>query len=118
MADGLIFGAEMVEANEATPYDHILFKVIDTGVGIADKDIEFIFQKFYRGFDTQVHSTGIYKFMGAGPGLGLTIAKGILRVMGVSSGRKSRHDLRIHPARHSTSYFHLNHQQERAAYHL
>lgn len=57
---------------------HVLFKIHDTGVGISSKDIQFIFNKFYRGFDTQLHSTGIYKFMGAGPGLGLTIAKGIV----------------------------------------
>ncbi|MGJ3238365.1 MAG: ATP-binding protein [Anaerolineae bacterium] len=58
--------------------DNILFKIADTGVGIDQKDIPFIFNKFYRAFDTQLHSTGIYKFMGAGPGLGLTIAKGIV----------------------------------------
>lgn len=58
--------------------DTILFTVKDTGIGIAEKDKEFIFNKFYRGFDTQLHSTGIYKFLGAGPGLGLTIAKGII----------------------------------------
>lgn len=58
--------------------DHILFQVRDTGVGVAEKDMPYIFNKFYRGFDTQLHSTGIYKFMGAGPGLGLTIAKGII----------------------------------------
>lgn len=58
--------------------DHILFAIQDTGVGINQKDIEFIFNKFYRAFDTQLHSSGIYKFMGAGPGLGLTIAKGII----------------------------------------
>lgn len=70
--------AELVEDQTHSGGDYVLFKVIDTGVGIATKDIEFIFNKFYRGFDTQLHSTGIYKFMGAGPGLGLTIAKGII----------------------------------------
>jgi signal transduction histidine kinase len=63
----------------ANPQDrHVVFAIADTGVGIAAKDLKYIFQKFYRGFDTQLHSTGIYKFMGAGPGLGLTIAKGII----------------------------------------
>ena len=57
---------------------HVTFAIKDSGVGIAKKDLKYIFQKFYRGFDTQLHSTGIYKFMGAGPGLGLTIAKGII----------------------------------------
>jgi len=58
--------------------DHILFAIKDTGVGIQPHDIELIFQKFYRGFDPQLHSSGTYKFMGAGPGLGTTIAKGII----------------------------------------
>ncbi len=57
---------------------NVLITVKDTGVGIAPKDLELIFQKFYRGFDTQLHSSGAYKFLGAGPGLGLTIARGII----------------------------------------
>lgn len=73
---------EISAAHESTTdemgVDNILFTIADTGVGIDRKDIEFIFNKFYRAFDTQLHSTGIYKFMGAGPGLGLTIAKGII----------------------------------------
>lgn len=56
----------------------ILFKFHDTGIGVATKDRELIFKKFYRGFDTQLHSSGITKFLGAGPGLGLTIAQGII----------------------------------------
>jgi signal transduction histidine kinase len=47
-------------------------------VGIAHENLELIFQKFYRGFDPTLHSTGTYKFMGAGPGLGLTIARGVI----------------------------------------
>lgn len=66
------------EEKEGNEIDNIVFKIKDTGVGVAPKDAKYIFQKFYRGFDTQLHSTGIYKFMGAGPGLGLTIAKGII----------------------------------------
>jgi signal transduction histidine kinase len=65
-------------AKSDTELAHVLFKIHDTGVGISAKDLQYIFNKFYRGFDTQLHSTGIYKFMGAGPGLGLTIAKGII----------------------------------------
>jgi signal transduction histidine kinase len=58
--------------------DYIVIVIKDTGVGIHNHDLELIFQKFYRGFDPQLHSTGTYKFMGAGPGLGTTIAKGII----------------------------------------
>jgi signal transduction histidine kinase len=71
-------GVSYEPAKADTELAHVLFKIKDTGVGISTKDIQYIFNKFYRGFDTQLHSTGIYKFMGAGPGLGLTIAKGII----------------------------------------
>jgi signal transduction histidine kinase len=50
----------------------------DTGVGIAPEDKEKIFEKFYRVGNSDLHSTGQTKFMGAGPGLGLTIVKGLV----------------------------------------
>lgn len=56
----------------------ILITIRDTGVGIERENLELIFRKFYRGHDPSLHSTGSYKFMGAGPGLGLTIAKGVI----------------------------------------
>lgn len=55
---------------------HIIIK--DNGVGIASENLDLIFHKFYRAYDPSRHSTGSYKFMGAGPGLGLTIARGII----------------------------------------
>lgn len=58
--------------------DYILVAIADTGVGIARDNLELVFQKFYRAYDPGLHSTGTYKFMGAGPGLGLTIAKGVI----------------------------------------
>ena len=70
--------ASLQPKTDAEGRDHLLFTIQDTGVGIAEKDKELIFQKFYRGFDPQLHSTGTYKFLGAGPGLGVTIAKGII----------------------------------------
>jgi signal transduction histidine kinase len=71
--------------------DHILVMISDTGVGINEEDLELIFEKFYRAYDPSLHSTGAYKFMGAGPGLGLTIARGVIeshggRVWAESSG--------------------------------
>jgi len=69
---------QLENTNGSSDDERILLSIKDTGVGIAKKDLEYIFQKFYRAFDTQLHSTGIYKFLGAGPGLGLTIAKGII----------------------------------------
>jgi signal transduction histidine kinase len=50
----------------------------DTGIGIDPEHQQLIFEKFYRVGSTTLHSTGSTKFKGAGPGLGLPIAKGII----------------------------------------
>ncbi|MBN1965087.1 MAG: GAF domain-containing protein, partial [Anaerolineae bacterium] len=52
--------------------------VRDTGIGLDAAHHELIFEKFFRVADPKLHSTGDTKFMGAGPGLGLTIARGII----------------------------------------
>lgn len=70
--------ASFVAAPDPTKSDYILITITDTGIGINAKDIELIFNKFYRAADPGLHSTGTYKFMGAGPGLGLTIARGVI----------------------------------------
>ncbi len=56
--------------------------VADTGIGISAKYLEMIFEKFFRIGGTGLHSTGTTKFMGAGPGLGLPVAKGIIEAHG------------------------------------
>lgn len=56
--------------------------VADTGVGIDPADQELIFEKFFRTADPILHSSGGTKFMGAGPGLGLPIARGIVKAHG------------------------------------
>ncbi len=56
--------------------------VADSGIGIDSDNLERIFDKFYRGSDVLRHSTGRSKFKGAGPGLGLTIARGIIEAHG------------------------------------
>ena len=53
-------------------------RIVKDHFGISPENIDLIFEKFYRGYDPGLHSTGAYKFMGAGPGLGLTIAKGVI----------------------------------------
>lgn len=58
--------------------ERVVVSIADTGVGIDKENLELIFNKFYRAADPSLHSTGTYKFMGAGPGLGLTIARGIV----------------------------------------
>jgi signal transduction histidine kinase/DNA-binding response OmpR family regulator len=56
--------------------------VSDTGIGIAPEVQELIFAKFYQGGTVSHHSSGKTKFKGGGPGLGLTIARGIAKAHG------------------------------------
>lgn len=65
---------------EAHPLDNEYFEVTvaDTGIGISKVDQELIFEKFYRVGDINLHSSGDYKFKGGGPGLGLSIARGVI----------------------------------------
>jgi signal transduction histidine kinase len=68
--------ARLLEAEGSRPA-FVEVVVSDTGVGIDLEDQERIFDKFYRVESPELHSTSKTRFMGAGPGLGLTIAKGI-----------------------------------------
>lgn len=67
-------------AIEAHPLDeeHFEVTVSDTGIGISQADQELIFEKFYRVGSVLLHSSGEFKFKGAGPGLGLPIARGVI----------------------------------------
>jgi signal transduction histidine kinase len=56
--------------------------IADKGIGIDPKFHELIFEKFFRVGDPQLHSTSETKFKGAGPGLGLPIAKGVIEAHG------------------------------------
>jgi signal transduction histidine kinase len=56
--------------------------VSDSGVGIDVDEQERIFDKFYRVEGPELHSSSKTRFMGAGPGLGLAIAKGIVDAHG------------------------------------
>jgi signal transduction histidine kinase len=68
-----------LQQNPQTGTDEILIAIKDTGIGIDPKNHELIFEKFFRVSDPGLHSTGATKFMGAGPGLGLTIARGVIQ---------------------------------------
>ncbi len=70
--------AALEAAQHPGEQEHVLITIKDTGVGIEKENLELIFRKFYRAYDPGLHSTGTYKFMGAGPGLGLTIAQGVI----------------------------------------
>lgn len=54
----------------------------DTGIGISIENQAFIFDKFGQLGRTDLHSSGKTKFKGGGPGLGLSISKGIIEAHG------------------------------------
>ncbi|PJF31601.1 MAG: hypothetical protein CUN52_02735 [Phototrophicales bacterium] len=70
--------ASLQPATSPDDVDRVLIQIRDTGVGIDKRNLEMIFKKFFRAYDPSLHSTGAYKFLGAGPGLGLTIARGVI----------------------------------------
>ncbi len=53
----------------------VLVSVADTGIGIADEDLEHIFERFYRAKDDRVAQV-------RGSGLGLCIARESVRLQG------------------------------------
>ena len=76
---------------EAIPYHsqfvpqsntYIDVTIQDNGVGIAADDMERIFRSFYEVRDGSLHSTSKYQFLGGGIGLGLAIARGIVKKHG------------------------------------
>lgn len=56
--------------------------VTDTGIGISPEKQGFIFDKFGQLGRTDLHSSGKTKFKGGGPGLGLSISRGIIDAHG------------------------------------
>ncbi len=56
--------------------------VADTGIGVDADHQGLIFEKFYRAENPMLHSTDDVSFKGAGPGLGLAIAHGIVKAHG------------------------------------
>lgn len=52
--------------------------VSDNGIGIDPIYRDLVFTKFYQMGESALHSSGWTKFRGGGPGLGLSIARGIV----------------------------------------
>jgi signal transduction histidine kinase len=71
-----------IDISGQTQDDSVIITIKDSGIGIDKENRELIFEKFFRAHDPSLHSTGATKFMGAGPGLGLTIARGVITAHG------------------------------------
>lgn len=72
-----------VKISHSTSANHVKLLVSDNGPGIAKKDLEHIFERFYRADDSRT------KQPGGGYGLGLSIAAKIAQLHGGSIGVKS-----------------------------
>ena len=68
--------------DESPDSSEVEISISDTGIGIAKKDQEVVFEKFYQTGEVLMHSSGKTKFKGGGPGLGLAIARGIVEAHG------------------------------------
>lgn len=79
-------GGEITVSGRATTSigdaEYVEIQVTDTGIGVDPDHQDLIFEKFYRPENPMLHSTDESRFKGAGPGLGLAIAKGIVEAHG------------------------------------
>jgi signal transduction histidine kinase len=73
-------GRIMVSGRTLPGFIEVIFK--DTGIGIDPKDHLRVFDKFSRLENPLLHSSSKTKFKGGGPGLGLSITKGIIEAHG------------------------------------
>jgi signal transduction histidine kinase len=78
----MISGRTLEDQSNGHPQTFVEVMFADTGIGIDVADQGLIFEKFYRVGAVELHSTGSTKFKGAGPGLGLPIAKGVIQAHG------------------------------------
>ncbi len=73
-----IMGRALPTNSNGLPNGGIEVSIKDTGIGIDPQHHQLIFRKFYQTGELGLHSSGKTKFKGAGPGLGLAIAQGVI----------------------------------------
>jgi len=71
-----------IEVDGRTLPGFIEITVRDTGIGVAPENHTAIFEKFAQLGRPNLHSSGKTKFKGGGPGLGLSITRGIIDAHG------------------------------------
>jgi len=71
-----------IDAGNNVRFPYVQIAINDTGIGIAEKDLVHVFDKFYEVGDIEGHFTAQSAFRGKGTGLGLTIAKGFVELHG------------------------------------
>ena len=59
-------------------------RVSDSGDGIDEASLPFLFEPFFAGFDVQHHSSGHFSYGARGLGLGLAVAKAFVEMHGGS----------------------------------
>ncbi|MDP6502415.1 MAG: HAMP domain-containing sensor histidine kinase, partial [Planctomycetota bacterium] len=64
-----------IEMSDDSDGEMVEITVRDHGVGIAEEDLQHIFEPMFSTFDTLHHSSGVYEFQRRGIGLGLTVSK-------------------------------------------
>jgi signal transduction histidine kinase len=64
-----------------TEAEELLLRVVDTGVGIAEEDLDSIFKKFRQGGNAQANGDAMTREY-SGTGLGLSIVKELCKLLG------------------------------------
>lgn len=68
--------------NKDTSEDKVVVSVIDEGVGMTEYEKENMFKALFVGGNENHHHSGLYEYKAKGLGLGLTIVKNIIDMIG------------------------------------
>ncbi len=82
-------GSEIIVELRKNGNEKAEISVRDFGIGISESDQKNIFTPFYVAGDEKKHHSGVYEYKSAGIGLGLTIVKNMLELMGFTIRCKS-----------------------------